>query len=94
MVPAMVALVVGLGAGLDRLGVPVPTLMHGFDDVHGALLVMGFVGTLIALERAVALGHAIGYLAPAVLGLGGVLLVSDVTRGLGPMTIVLGATAR
>lgn len=93
MVPALVALVVGLGAGLDRLGVPVPTPMHGVDEVHGVLLVMGFVGTLIAIERAVALGHAIGYLAPAALGLGGVLLASGVTRDLSAVTVVLGATA-
>ena len=40
------------------------------------LLVLGFVGTLIALERAVALRRPAGYPAPALLGLGALLLLS------------------
>ncbi len=41
------------------------------------LLVVGFVGTLIALERATALRRWYGFAAPGLLGIGGVLLVTD-----------------
>lgn len=39
------------------------------------LMVLTFVGTVIALERAVALRAPAGYAAPALLGLGGILLL-------------------
>ena len=39
-------------------------------------MVLGFLGTLIALERAVALGEAWAYLAPAAAGAGGLAIVT------------------
>jgi hypothetical protein len=51
------------------------------------------VGTLICLERAVALGRAAGYLAPGLLGLGGLLLVSPAPLVAGRVALVLGAAA-
>lgn len=55
------ALVLGLYTGLARGGIG-----HRFvgADLHGVFMVLGFLGTLIALERAVALGRPWGYLAP------------------------------
>jgi len=38
---------------------------------HGALMIGGFLGTLISLERAVALGRGWAYVAPLLTGLGG-----------------------
>jgi hypothetical protein len=52
----------GVAGGLARLGVG--DAPRGALAAHGALMVCGFLGTLIALERAVALGRAWGYLAP------------------------------
>jgi hypothetical protein len=43
--------------------------------MHGALMVSAFFGTVIGLERAVALGRAWAYGAPLAAGLGGVLLL-------------------
>ena len=48
------------------------------------LLVLGFVGTVVALERAVALRHPAGFAAPAALGLGGLLLLSPAPLARGP----------
>lgn len=76
LVPGGVALLAGLDAALMLLGLPAPVSAARLPDVHGMLLVLGFVGTLISLERAVALGHRAGYLAPGLLGAGAVLLVS------------------
>lgn len=43
-------------SGLARLGVPVPRVISALIGVHGALMIGGFFGTVIALEPAVALG--------------------------------------
>lgn len=67
------SLLAGLLAGESRLGWPV-----GSPDlalVHGPLMVCGFFGTVIGLERAVALGRPWGWSAPAATALGGVALV-------------------
>ncbi|MEH1017322.1 hypothetical protein V6U90_30055 [Micromonospora sp. CPCC 206060] len=70
------ALLAGLYAGLLLLGTPVPTPPVAVEKVHGPLMVLGFVGTLIALERAVALGARWALLAPTCSGLGGLVLVA------------------
>lgn len=75
MLPAGVALLAGLDAGLLLLGLPAPINGSRLPEVHGMLLVLGFVGTLISLERATALRRWYGYAAPMFLGLGGLLLV-------------------
>jgi hypothetical protein len=50
-------LLAGLWAGLARLGWILPVLNDQFPFVHGPVMVIGFLGTLIGLERAVALGR-------------------------------------
>ncbi len=70
------ALIAGLDAALLLLGVGAPVRAERVAAVHGMLMVLGFVGTLIALERAVALGRRWGFAAPALTGLGGIALVS------------------
>jgi hypothetical protein len=71
----MIALLAGLWAALLMLGLDVPTPRPDFAEVHGPLMVLGFLGTLIALERAVAIDVAVGYLTPAAAGLGGLALI-------------------
>jgi hypothetical protein len=71
----VLALLAGLWAGLILLKLDVPNVRPHFEDIHGPLMVFGFLGTLISLERAVALGNQAGYLAPASAGLGGIALV-------------------
>ena len=50
-----VALLGGLGSGLARLGWQMDILSQNRMLVHGPLMICGFLGTLICLERAVAL---------------------------------------
>lgn len=73
------ALVGGLYAGLVLLGLPVAGTATDTADsvaaVHGPVMVFGFVGTLVALERAVALGARWALLAPACSALGAVALL-------------------
>lgn len=64
---AAAALFAGLGGGLVRLGAPIA--MPAAAALHGALMVGGFLGTVIGLERAVAAGSWPAYLAPLASGL-------------------------
>lgn len=75
LLPGAAALLAGLDGGLVLLGVPAPVEANVLPDRHGMLMVIGFLATLIALERAVALKHPLGYAAPALLGLGALVLV-------------------
>lgn len=72
---AAVALIAGLSGGLALLITQVPAPM-AFTEQHGPLMALGFLGTLIALERAVALRRRWAYLAPALSGLGAVALAA------------------
>ncbi|MFC7279961.1 hypothetical protein ACFQS1_38890 [Paractinoplanes rhizophilus] len=70
-----VALLGGLYAALLLLGTAVPAPAAPVEDVHGPVMVFGFVGTLIALERAVALGRRTGLLAPGSSAVGALVLL-------------------
>lgn len=93
LLPGGVALLAGLDAALMLIGLPAPVSAERLPDVHGMLLVLGFVGTLISLERAVALARPAGYLAPGLLGAGALLLVSPAPLPIGRGLLVAGATA-
>jgi hypothetical protein len=72
---AVICLLAALWGGLLLLGLPVPTVTSTTASDHGPLMVLGFLGTVISLERAVALARPWGFLAPASAGLGGVAVV-------------------
>ncbi len=72
---AFVALLSGALAGLARLGWLVPDWFAGLSVAHGPLMLCGFFGTVIALERAVALGRAWAYLGPLAAALGNLALL-------------------
>jgi hypothetical protein len=72
----MLSLLGGVLAGLARLAWDVPALAGAQAGEHGALMISAFFGTVISLERAVALGRGWAYLGPATAGLGGVLLLA------------------
>lgn len=70
LVPALLAtallfLVTALWAGLLRLGWNLPWPTDTMAVAHGPLMIEGFLGTLLSLERAVALGSGWAYVAPA-----------------------------
>ena len=91
---ALVALLAGLWAGLLRLGLDLPQLRPALAGWHGPLLVLGFLGVQIGLERAVALGghgeRRWPYLAPTAAAAGALwLLVGLPPRG-GQLLLVAG----
>src|SRR5690606_9935797 len=83
----------GLDAALALLGLPHVLVGARLADVHGPLMVLGFVGTVITLERSVALGRGWGYLAPALVGLGVLATVSVLPFAAGAGLILAGHVA-
>ena len=93
LLPAGLALLAGLDAGLLLLGLPAPVTTARLPLVHGMLMTLGFVGTVIALERAVALRRPWGFLAPALLGAGGLALLTGLPLAVGQGLLVAGTGA-
>jgi hypothetical protein len=91
MVLSVAALLGGMWAGLERIGWGLPPLRLLPPLAHGPLLVSGFLGTLISLERAVALRAPWAYAAPLLSGLGGVMLLTGLPGPAGPLLMTLGS---
>lgn len=91
LVPGGLALLAGLDAALLLLGLPAPVSTARLPVVHGPLLVFGFIGTVIALERAVAIRRSWAFLSPALLGVGGILLVTPVPLVAGQVLLAAGS---
>jgi hypothetical protein len=70
------ALIAGLWVGLARLGLTLPGGVPTLAEFHGALMISGFLGTVICLERAVAIGRWWAYTAPALAAIGALALVA------------------
>lgn len=61
---AILALLAALWAGLMRLGWHLPALTPSLAMLHGPLMISGFLGALITLERAVAMNQKWMYAPP------------------------------
>lgn len=75
LVPAMVALVAAVWGGLLKLGWALPAIVPPAIPGHGPLMISGFLGTVIGIERAVALGRRWTYIGPVLTGIGGLSLI-------------------
>lgn len=90
---AALSLLAGLDAALLLLGLPAPLAWGRLPGAHGTLLVFGFVGTLIALERGIALRHWSGHLAPILFGLGALASIGPLPPVLPRMVTLAGSVA-
>lgn len=79
----------GVWAGLLRFGWGLPQGRANLIELHGPLMVFGFLGTVISLERVVALRRRWGYLAPAGTLAGAALLFAGVRQGIGELVLLL-----
>jgi len=75
LVLAILGLLAALWAGLMRLGWNLPAITPALALAHGPLMVSGFLGTLITLERAVALKQKWMYIPPLLAGFGWLLML-------------------
>jgi hypothetical protein len=94
---AIASMAAGLYAGMARLGVPLPAT-DALLEVHGPLMICGVFGTLISLERAVAIGLAWPFCAPAGFAVSALLLLSGASgaatfMSLAASMVFLAATA-
>ena len=76
LLPGMIGLLVGVLSGLARLGLEQPGFALAQAGNHGALMITAFLGTVISLERAVALGRGWAYLGPVSAGAAGLALLA------------------
>lgn len=92
LLPAGLSMLAGTTAALHLLGLPAlaPPVAGRWAAVHGPLMVLGFVGTVVALERAVALRRPWAYAAPVLLGLGGLALLSPAPLLTGRLALLAG----
>lgn len=85
------SMLAGLDAALLLLGQPAPVRLDRLAEMHGILMVLGFLGTVIAVERAVALRSRWGFLAPAGLGGGALFTLSPAPALFGQLVVLAGA---
>lgn len=87
---AILALLVAMWAGLLRIGWTLPTWQPRLAQSHGPLMIGGFLGTLIALERVVSLNRRAAYIIPGVAAAGALALMVGII-GWGSWLITLGS---
>lgn len=88
MALAALALIMGLYAGLGRIGFPFAAQLA---TLHGPLLICGLFGTLIGLERAVAIGGGWMFVAPLASGFGTLALLAGVSPQVGAAAYAVSA---
>lgn len=86
---AILGLLAALWAGLMRLGWQLPALTPSLAMAHGPLMISGFLGTLITLERAVAMQKKWMYIPSLLAGLGWLVTVLIPSPPLGPILLTL-----
>jgi hypothetical protein len=93
LVLGFAALAVGTGAGLARLAWPMPGLAAGAAAWHGPLMICGFFGVVISLERAVAIASAVAAPGGGAIARGFGLTVRRGWAYAAPITAALGTAA-
>lgn len=88
---AILALLAAMWAGLYRLGWQLPALQPTLPMAHGPLMVGGFMGVVISLERAVGLGKKWAYGAPILHSIGTLILLFGWETSVGALFIALGS---
>ncbi|NCT83789.1 MAG: hypothetical protein GXC94_11620 [Comamonadaceae bacterium] len=73
------SLVAGIAGGLVRAGVALPVAGAAVAG-HAFLMICAFMGSVIAIERAVAVRHAAAFVGPLASGAAGVLLLAGAPR--------------
>jgi hypothetical protein len=97
----LLTMVLGAWAGLARMGWRLPQPQTAAPAAHGALMVCGFLGTVIAMERAVALsalatssaGRRLPCLAPILAALGALALLLALPYPIAPALLSAAAVA-
>jgi len=87
----MISLILGMWIGVQRIGwsLPIPNVNWVF--IHGPLMICGFLGTVIGLERAVAQNKLFFFLGPLFTGLGAIFMLASLPASFSAIFIILGS---
>ena len=88
---AGLSLIAGLWAGTIRLGWDLPVPSATLPSFHGPLMVVGFLGTLIGLERAVVMGRWWPYGVPLFTGVGVLSVLAGLPLQVGAALATVGS---
>lgn len=91
LVIAFLSLLFGMLAGLARLGWFTDLFKLNLSTIHGPLMVAGFLGIVISLERAVAMDRPWSYSVPLIKAVGLIFLLTGVSSAVGSFLFVIGA---
>jgi hypothetical protein len=91
LVSAMLAMVWGIWMGLLRIGWAWPLPWSDQLILHGPLMIGGFLGTLIGLERAVGIAKPWAYAAPLLTAVGSMTLIAGGSAPFGALLITVGS---
>ncbi len=93
LVTVLLALLGGIGSGLARLGWQMDSFSQDWILIHGPLMICGFLGTLLCLERAIALESRYRWsiIVPAVNALGAIVLLWLPDAPTGRFLLMLGS---
>lgn len=89
----ILTLLAAMWAGMLRIGLTLPPLTPTLSGGHGPLMIAGFLGTVIGLERAVAMGRPWMFAAPALALAGGLLIIFSAPAWAGALSITLSSAA-
>jgi hypothetical protein len=87
----LLSLLAALWTGLQRLGWGLSAPREEFSMIHGPLMISGFLGTLIGLERAVGCGRRWAYAGPLFSGLGAIALIAGAPVVVPQLMMILSA---
>lgn len=86
---AIFSLLAAIWSGWIRLGWQFPYAPTTLPFLHGPLMISAFLGTLISLERAVALNKRWMYFAPLSSGIGSIALLININSFVAPLLFCL-----
>lgn len=86
-----VCVMAGLDAALLRLNLPAPVTGAHLAALHGPLMLAGFLGTVISLERAVAARRRWAWVAPYAHAVGMLALLAGAPSAVGKGLLLVGA---
>lgn len=89
----MVSMILAAWGGLHRVGLSFADGLPHISSAHGPLMVCGFLGTVICLERAVGLGEKLAYGAPVLAALGALSLLFGVAASTSGLVLSLAGVA-
>lgn len=75
LIISLLNLLVGIGSGLYRIGWSLPESISNAAAYHGPLMICGFLGSVITIERAIAIGRLWVYLGSLLGVLGGSFII-------------------